>query len=175
MCCQVKVWSLVRRSRTECDLCPLSVITNPRKRRPWPDIGSKDHKKKRINTLQSSHYRNKSTCPLGSAEHTLANTRLNDILNKADIHVKSSIIRVRIIHCYISVFHPTPSSAFSAMENKVEEAVHCSGRSTAVGLTGRREMVAPQFVLFYQTSVANLRKTNFLPEICNGIVGWMIG
>jgi len=61
------------------------------------------------------------------------------------------------------------------MGNEVEEAVHCLGRSTTVGLTGRREMVVPPFVLFYQTLVANLRKINFLPEICIGIVGWMIG
>jgi len=61
------------------------------------------------------------------------------------------------------------------MTDEVEEAVHCSGHSTTVGLTGGREMVAPPFVLFYKTLVANLRKINFLPEICIGIVGWMIG
>jgi hypothetical protein len=150
----------------------MSVITKPRKRRPWPGIGSKGHKK-RISTLQISHYRNASTGLLGSAKHTLTNTCINYTLNKADIRVKSSI--TSIIHCYISVFHPTPSSAFSAMGHEVEEAVHCSGRSTSVGLTGRCEMVAPSFVFFYQTLVANLRNISFLPDICIGIVGWMIG
>jgi len=69
-------------------------------------------------------------------------------LNKADIHVNSSIIC--ITHCYNSVFHPTLSAAFSVMGKEAEETVHCSGRSTTVGLTGRREMVAPPFVLFYK-------------------------
>jgi hypothetical protein len=64
------------------------------------------------------------------------------------MHVKSSFIC--IIHCYIFVFHPTLLSAFSVIWNEAEETVHCSGRSTTVGLTGRREMVAPLFVVFYK-------------------------
>jgi len=122
----------------------MSVITKPfeSKDLPPPKGGGG------ISTLQISHYRNASTGPLISAEHTLTTTCLNHILNKAEIHVKSSIIC--IIHCYISVFHPTLSSAFSVMWNEAEETVHCSGRSTTIGLTGRREMVAPPFVLCYK-------------------------
>lgn len=50
-------------------------------------------------------------------------------------------------------------------------AVHCSGHSTIEGLTERSNTVALPFVLFYQTLVTKLRKIEFVPEICIGIVG----
>jgi len=54
VCCQVEAsasgWSLIQRGPTECGVSN-SVITKPRKGKPWREIGSKRSRKKKLRSV----------------------------------------------------------------------------------------------------------------------------